>query len=479
MKGVETASGNPSWCRYDQIDPWTLYFTLDGDQLEILETGYQNVGDVSHGEHHVKQMVIPFSLYLIISLLYNALDIILSLAIWNAAAIGTPVEPRGREKALVSMVWIKITFMNLLLLAVLGSGIFLTYTGREYNYGCDVHQNSVEYYENSIWYGFFSASMAVYAVELLMWPCIIMNQVGNAIALQSRRISLIRSGLTDDKEGFCAQCIGCCIQCIRFLSCNRMGGGSIKAKSDLRDAAVAFMDFFNHEANLDIVLSDVYVAFKLIHRKRREKKYKLSKQAKLDNAQSKAELGNRVIGDGDKSNRSSPASAIHFSGQYASILNRTVLSGTDATDMFLLRQGARYSQYSMGVYKNYPLALLREGLLDRWDGLYSPWKPGDQHSLLSTIRLAEFGFPKTALIYANFTNKVMATPYCILLDDAECTLVVVIRGSVTLEDLVTDLQWSAIELDRAGERVGFDGRGKYCHRGILVNSKWIYNDIHR
>jgi hypothetical protein len=61
-------------------------------------------------KHQLRAMVIPFSLYLTVSLLYNLLDIVLILAIWNAAAIGTPVEPRGREKALVSMQWIKLTF---------------------------------------------------------------------------------------------------------------------------------------------------------------------------------------------------------------------------------------------------------------------------------------------------------------------------------------------------------------------------------
>jgi len=479
LSGVEMLpGGHPFWCRPDEIDLWGLYM----NPAEQHKADEQNFDEAT--KHQLRAMVIPFSLYLTVSLLYNLLDIVLILAIWNAAAIGTPVEPRGREKALVSMQWIKLTFMNLLLLTVLSSGVYLTHSGRMYNYGCSsLNHQAVDEYESSVWFGLFSASMAVYAVELLIWPCAIMNQVGHAISLHGRQTSLFRLGHFEDKEGAYAQCIGCCIQCIRWLSCNRLGGGSIQAKNDLKDAAIAFMEFMNNEVNFDIVLSDVYVAFMLLNRKRREVRYKLGKQAKIDKKQTNnAELGNNEIEGGDESNNntSSPISTVHFSVNHADILNRRVLSDNDAADMYILRQGARYSQYANGVYTDYPSALLQAGLLDGgWDGLYSPWKPGDQHSLLATFRLTEFGFPSTALIFANFTNKVMATPYCILLDEVERTLVVVIRGSVTLEDLVTDMQWSSIELNRVGERVGFDGRGKYGHRGILTNSKWIYNDIHR
>lgn len=259
-----------------------------------------------------------------------------------------------------------------------------------------------------------------------------------------------------------------------------MGGGNIKAKNDLKDAAIAFMDFMNHEVNFDIVLSDIFVAFKLLDRKRREERYIWSKQAKMDKKQeTNAELG-RVEGADGNGNSASPTNVVNCAVNHSLKLERTLLSRSNESDMYLLRQGARYSQYAAGIYKDYPEALLREGMLDGgWNGVYSPWKPGTPLSLCSTFRLAEFGFPSTALVYANFTNKVMATPYCILIDEAVRTVVIVVRGSVTLEDLVTDLQWSAIELNRVGERVGFDGRGRYCHRGILTNSKWIFNDVHR
>lgn len=454
------SGGRPTWCRDEEIDPWGLYMSPTSINSQTWVDASSVTDDVM--KHQMRQMVVPFSLYLTVSLLYNILDIILSLAVWNAAAIGTPVEPGKREPALVSMVWIKIAFMNLLLLTVLSSGVYLTHAGRQYNYGCSPRNaNAIENYESSIWYGLFSAAMAVYAVELLMWPCVIINQMGHAISVLGRQIpTLFRIRQFENDEGTCAMCIGCFIQCIRCLSCNKMGGGNIKAKNDLKDAAIAFMDFMNHEVNFDIVLSDIFVAFKLLDRKRREERYIWSKQAKMDKKQeTNAELG-RVEGADGNGNSASPTNVVNCAVNHSLKLERTLLSRSNESDMYLLRQGARYSQYAAGVYRDYPEALLREGMLDGgWNGVYSPWKPGTPLSLGSTFRLAEFGFPSTAMVYANFTNKVMATPYCVLIDEAVRAVVIVVRGSVTLEDLVTDLQWSAIELNRVGERVGFEVGG--------------------
>src|SRR5210317_1255448 len=128
------SGGRPTWCRDVEIDPWGLYMSPASINSQMWVDASSMTDDVM--KHQMRQMMVPFSLYLTVSLLYNILDIILSLAVWNAAAIGTPVEPGKREPTLVSMVWIKIAFMNLLLLTVLSSGVYLTHAGRQYNYGC-------------------------------------------------------------------------------------------------------------------------------------------------------------------------------------------------------------------------------------------------------------------------------------------------------------------------------------------------------
>lgn len=130
-------NGQPSWC----IDPiLTVVFSTDTDRNlqkdsnftidDVIQEDRRNTSDYG------KSMMIPFSIYLIISLIYTIIDMALSFAIWSAASVGTPTEPRGRNQALKSLIFVKIVCMNLILVFVLGSGIYMINMGRKYNYGC-------------------------------------------------------------------------------------------------------------------------------------------------------------------------------------------------------------------------------------------------------------------------------------------------------------------------------------------------------
>lgn len=123
--------GIPSWC----INPIHTYLSTDDDSLS-----YQ----IDEATRHGKKMIIPFSFYLIISILYTFLDMSLSLAIWSAASVGTPTEPRGRDQVIRTLIWFKMIAMNIILLGVFGSGIYLISQGRKYNYGCGPDREDVQ-----------------------------------------------------------------------------------------------------------------------------------------------------------------------------------------------------------------------------------------------------------------------------------------------------------------------------------------------
>ena len=57
-----------------------------------------------------------------------------------------------------------------------------------------------------------------------------------------------------------------------------------------------------------------------------------------------------------------------------------------------------------------------------------------KHSLLLVAEL-----PESDLIYAQFHNRFSLVPYCIVLDHASQSVIISIRGSLSLEDLVTDV----------------------------------------
>ena len=84
---------------------------------------------------------------------------------------------------------------------------------------------------------------------------------------------------------------------------------------------------------------------------------------------------------------------------------------------------------------------------------------------------------KFDLAYASVEDTITMKPYAIQLDKEMRTIIVVIRGTMSLEDCVTDLLIDPQEMHEAGKRWGFDGEGRYCHRGFLQSTLQIRKDI--
>ena len=89
------------------------------------------------------------------------------------------------------------------------------------------------------------------------------------------------------------------------------------------------------------------------------------------------------------------------------------------------------------------------------------------------------GIPEADLVYAEFNNKLSSVPYCILLDHEHSLVVVSIRGSLSLEDIVTDTLILPKSLEEIGNKYGFDGRGQYCHAGVLACFENVLRDLQK
>ena len=70
-----------------------------------------------------------------------------------------------------------------------------------------------------------------------------------------------------------------------------------------------------------------------------------------------------------------------------------------------------------------------------------------------------------------------ATPYAVILDEVKNTVVITIRGTISMEDWVIDLQYVPQPLDKIGDICGFNGKNHHCHKGVLSRAKWLYNDL--
>jgi hypothetical protein len=93
--------------------------------------------------------------------------------------------------------------------------------------------------------------------------------------------------------------------------------------------------------------------------------------------------------------------------------------------------------------------------------------------------LLHAGLEDSDLVYAQLKSSFTETPYCIILDHRWKTVVVAIRGTLSLEDCVTDVLLDPEPLDDLGREFGFDAEGEFCHSGTLGCARYIYRDLKR
>eukprot|EP00602_Paraphysomonas_sp_CaronLab_P003137 CAMPEP_0185038922 /NCGR_PEP_ID=MMETSP1103-20130426/35176_1 /TAXON_ID=36769 /ORGANISM="Paraphysomonas bandaiensis, Strain Caron Lab Isolate" /LENGTH=848 /DNA_ID=CAMNT_0027577587 /DNA_START=193 /DNA_END=2739 /DNA_ORIENTATION=- len=84
---------------------------------------------------------------------------------------------------------------------------------------------------------------------------------------------------------------------------------------------------------------------------------------------------------------------------------------------------------------------------------------------------------QSELVYANFSNDLYIKPYAVFVDFKRKALVITVRGTLSLEDCVTDAVANPESMEEAGLTWGFDGAGRLCHSGMLRSAMWIREDL--
>ncbi|KAL7481992.1 hypothetical protein ACHAW6_007666 [Cyclotella cf. meneghiniana] len=194
--------------------------------------------------------------------------------------------------------------------------------------------------------------------------------------------------------------------------------------------------------------------------------------------------------------------------------SRVVLSPLNSEDVAVIDEGARFARHQLAIYTwmlyfyMFPvtgaLRLIGRALKEKLPcgnstaqgyhlnyGRCSPEIDGEDLAGHETIvgdnflniheatMLAHAGLEKTDIAYASFEAGFYETPYCIVIDREWKTVVVSIRGSLTLEDCVVDVLLDPSPLDSLGEQYGFSGNGQYCHGGVLECTQWLHADLTR
>jgi hypothetical protein len=139
-----------------------------------------------------------------------------------------------------------------------------------------------------------------------------------------------------------------------------------------------------------------------------------------------------------------------------------------------LKDGGTFSRYARIIYSR-----LREVAVDEFHvGKDEFIFERDVNTLFQRdYALSSIDMESTLLIHANFESNLIKTPFAILVDESEKKVIITVRGTLSLEDCVVDMQYTPYHLDKVGNTCGFNGNGHYAHQGFLTRSKWIYNEI--
>lgn len=204
--------------------------------------------------------------------------------------------------------------------------------------------------------------------------------------------------------------------------------------------------------------------------------------------------------------------ALRDSDHWYEATTRKVFHRDDEIDRNIIAEGARFARHSLAIYTwllyfyMHPVTGIPRLMTDRIREFFSREKTSsnvqgydssEERKVIFTnfddgntigdnwlhvhknALLAHSGLDESDLIYANFENKYNQMPYCIVVDHKWQSIVVSIRGTLSLEDCVVDVLLDPEPLDELGQEYGFDSGGQYCHSGVLACAKYIMKDLNR
>ena len=273
----------------------------------------------------------------------------------------------------------------------------------------------------------------------------------------------------------------------------------MKNMGELKEFASHIMGLLNNQTKLDLVLSDIYLGMRMLSNVQAERKVdaikKMAKKNKVLSRQLNRD-GNQHEFIGSQSTDDDPSESeqtdidlapktmrrptmlvlqMQHNASYE-VCEREVLQESNAADQTVMSDGAHFVKYASYIYVELPNYVIDE-FMEGEEECSDFKRELDTLFFRDVFRLTSIGLEHAILCYANFVNGIVSTPYAIMIDEEMKCVVIAVRGTRSLEDLVVDVQFVPESLEKVGRVCGFQGEDRYCHKGFLARSKWMYNDI--
>jgi sn1-specific diacylglycerol lipase len=302
--------------------------------------------------------------------------------------------------------------------------------------------------------------------------------------------------------------------CSRFFSCGIFGGSSVA--QDMEAVAKVLTSFFHHDGFLDVVPSDVMAGILLVRLSQRRSLQRYHSNQDEDvcdddytalrsggsSVESSPDLESGLTDSKYNSPRKLSVTLPSRSKQTVSAPRRQ-LDPSKIDDSELIHELCRMSKFAFAIYSHL-LYIYDRPITSACRLCYSciggnacmanrPVKgvsitspvtdtPSGEnccvmnHAALTAV-VNEMG--SAEVVFASYHNDSLMKPYAIFLDHELEYVVISIRGSLSLEDCVTDVMCEPIELTSTGQKWGFDGKGRWAHGGFLRSAEVIREDIER
>lgn len=447
--------------------------------------------------HGLRLMYVHCSVSMVLALLGLAT----ALPMYLISLRGTPTDSKPRT-ALVPLCLFNFSVLNLFRVAGLIFGLYATNLLHEY---CTCVEDTIHYDidlpndacpEEAAWSGVVVALNVTHLIDVIM------------TAIQFLYFSALCKTCTavvPSEFGWKA-CVTCCVGCSSMLTCCLFGGFDA-LNGDLGDLAVVMSDYTNNNGELDITISDIAAGLVMVNRSRRRRMLEARdriRRESFDEFGIELQLSEGVSGSNDSTKndydelRTTSAisfpnlrSSSHLSANTGSS-TREVLSARVPGEQMYLAEAARYmpmaqASYSWvqylfqypktGIFRLVYLMATRCTCFSRppKDRVVGDWPWGPHQIALEQLS----GLPAEDIVFSSFKQSIEAVPYMIAVDREWQSIVISIRGTLSMESVFADLSLRPVELAAVGQEYGFDGQGKYCHNGILRSSLWICADILR
>lgn len=227
----------PPWC--EQYEPSSM-FLLFVDDLG----GYDSPNSTMIDE----QIITSYRrnsfaiIFIVTAIIYFVADVMWICMVWSASSLGTPTVTEPRDKYLWKLIIFKLLVSNVCPFFLLIFGVHNVYQMRHDNYGCGVENPIPENKpDEGVWYGLFVALLITYALELFIWPAILVQHIMRQLRSKSY-LARSRVEADDRRAQRLEQYVGLALRLLQCITCNMTS--DFKNKGELKEFAVHFVSTY-------------------------------------------------------------------------------------------------------------------------------------------------------------------------------------------------------------------------------------------